>query len=191
MKTESKYREALKELILTKPLEEITVQVLCDKVNTPRQTFYYHFRDIYDVINSIILEEKIDRSNEIKIQSIIKNTITYTNKNFQFLYSLMNSYAKDLIIEFYYSHFYKKIGEIRTMLKDEVSGETYFDDDDALVHFTRINGAKRLDVYVNNSPVAITKTFDDRCIEMWSGKVCLNEIKIAPYGFAVLKKAEK
>lgn len=23
----------------------------------------------------------------------------------------MNSYAKDLIIEFYYSHFYKKIGE--------------------------------------------------------------------------------
>ena len=38
MKTESKYREALKELILTKPLEEITVQVLCDKVNTPRQT---------------------------------------------------------------------------------------------------------------------------------------------------------
>ena len=111
MKTESKYREALKELILTKPLEEITVQVLCDKVNTPRQTFYYHFRDIYDVINSIILEEKIDRSNEIKIQSIIKNTITYTNKNFQFLYSLMNSYAKDLIIEFYYSHFYKKIGE--------------------------------------------------------------------------------
>lgn len=87
--------------------------------------------------------------------------------------------------------FYKKIGEIRTMLKDEVSGETYFDDDDTLVHFTRINGAKRLDVYVNNSPVAVTKTFDDRCIEMWSGKVCLNEIKIAPYGFAVLKKAEK
>ena len=117
MKTESKYREALKELILTKPLEEITVQVLCDKVNTPRQTFYYHFRDIYDVINSIILEEKIDRSNEIKIQSIIKNTITYTNKNFQFLYSLMNSYAKDLIIEFYYSHFYKKIGENLTEVK--------------------------------------------------------------------------
>lgn len=111
MRTESRYREGLKELIATMPLEEITVQVLCDKVGSARQTFYYHYRYIYDVVNSIILEEKIDRSNEIKIQSIIKNTLVYVNKNYQLLYAFLNSFAKDLVEELFYSHFYHKIGD--------------------------------------------------------------------------------
>ena len=110
MRTESICRETLKKLIATMPLDEITVQILCDKAKSNRQTFYYHFRDIYDVVNSIILEEQIDHSNDIKIQTILKNTMSYVNKNYQFLYALLNSFARDLVEELFYSHFFKKIG---------------------------------------------------------------------------------
>lgn len=87
--------------------------------------------------------------------------------------------------------FYRNLGQVRSLLKDELLGETYFDDDNSLVHFTRVNGSKRLDVFVNNSAEEIVKPIDGRYIEMCSGKVCKNEISVNPYGFAILKKAEK
>ena len=60
-----------------------------------------------------------------------------------------------------------------------------------LVHFVRVNGGKRLDVYVNNSPNAIKRSLDGRLVDMWTDKVVRDEITVEPYGFAVLKSAEK
>ena len=59
MKIESKYQEGLKKLLKEKPLDEINVVMLCDAIKSNRQTFYYHFRDISDVVESILLKEKI------------------------------------------------------------------------------------------------------------------------------------
>lgn len=38
-------------LLSTKPLEEITVNELCEKSNYPRATFYNYFDDKYDLLN--------------------------------------------------------------------------------------------------------------------------------------------
>ena len=48
--TKQKIAQALRQLMLERPLKKITVQDLMDRTQMKRQTFYYHFQDIYDVL---------------------------------------------------------------------------------------------------------------------------------------------
>ena len=40
----------MKHLLLQKPLPKITIQDLTDDCGISRMTFYYHFKDIYDLV---------------------------------------------------------------------------------------------------------------------------------------------
>lgn len=42
--------DSLKELLLRKPLEKITISDIANDCGINRMTFYYHFRDIYDCL---------------------------------------------------------------------------------------------------------------------------------------------
>ena len=48
---------ALKETMREKSLSKITVNDIAEKCSINRQTFYYHFQDIYDLVEWICLEE--------------------------------------------------------------------------------------------------------------------------------------
>ena len=48
--TKQKIAQALRQLMLERPLKKITVQDLMERTQMKRQTFYYHFQDIYDVL---------------------------------------------------------------------------------------------------------------------------------------------
>ena len=48
---------ALKELIKTHPIEKISVGNICDVCGMNRKSFYYHFQDVYDLIDWICQEE--------------------------------------------------------------------------------------------------------------------------------------
>lgn len=48
---------ALKKLMAEKPLDKITVVDLVEECGVNRQTFYYHFQDIYDLVEWIFLQE--------------------------------------------------------------------------------------------------------------------------------------
>ena len=110
MRTEAKYREGLKELIIEKPLAEINVVSLCEYVGSNRQTFYYHYRDISDVIENIFLKEKIGNSRKFSsFEAITKSVISYVNTNYRFLYEVSKSYAADKISDFLYSFYYKNM----------------------------------------------------------------------------------
>ena len=41
---------SLKKLLLQKPLDKITIQVLTTDCGISRMAFYYHFKDIYDLV---------------------------------------------------------------------------------------------------------------------------------------------
>lgn len=45
--------DSLIELMGTYPLEKITVQMIADNCHTTRQTFYYHFKDKFQLVNWI------------------------------------------------------------------------------------------------------------------------------------------
>lgn len=59
--TKRKLAMALKELLQEKPLKKITIQDIVEKSHMTRQSFYYHFQDIYEVLELICQYELIDR----------------------------------------------------------------------------------------------------------------------------------
>ena len=48
---------SLNELLRHKPLDKITVSDLTDHCGVNRMTFYYHFKDIYDLVDWILAED--------------------------------------------------------------------------------------------------------------------------------------
>lgn len=48
---------SLKKLLVLKPLDKITVVDIVEDCEVNRQTFYYHFQDIYDLIEWMFLSE--------------------------------------------------------------------------------------------------------------------------------------
>ena len=55
--TKSALASALKELMETTPFAKITVSDICAKCNMNRKSFYYHFKDIYDLVEWCCLED--------------------------------------------------------------------------------------------------------------------------------------
>lgn len=52
-KTEKAIATALKQLLATKPLSKITISDIANECGINRMTFYYHYRDVYDLIEHI------------------------------------------------------------------------------------------------------------------------------------------
>lgn len=48
---------ALKKLLLRKPLDKITINDLAEECGISRMAFYYHFKDIYDLVEWTCLED--------------------------------------------------------------------------------------------------------------------------------------
>lgn len=55
--TKRALEQSLKNLLLKKPLNKITVSDITDDCGINRMTFYYHFKDIYDLVEWSCLED--------------------------------------------------------------------------------------------------------------------------------------
>lgn len=111
MKIEAAYQESLKKLIKEKPLDEINVIMLCEHANSNRQTFYYHFRDISDVVESIFLKAKVGYAKKLlDYEQILKEMINYINNNYNFVSKINKSYSQEKLYSFLFSYFYARIG---------------------------------------------------------------------------------
>ena len=48
---------SLKELLRTKPIDKITINDLTEHCGISRMAFYYHFKDIYDLVEWACVED--------------------------------------------------------------------------------------------------------------------------------------
>ena len=108
MKTEHRLAEALKSMMSELPLEEISVAALTRRCKVHRQTFYYHFNDIYDLLALVFLNEKIPHVDETRnSEEMVTAIYDYYVKNQAFIDGTLNSAGKDLFEEFVYNTCYK------------------------------------------------------------------------------------
>ena len=80
-KTKTQLRAGLAKLMQTKSLKEITVKELVEEVDINRSTFYLHYTDIYQMLESIETELQEE------IKAIIENhpAGSYYEKSFPFI----------------------------------------------------------------------------------------------------------
>ena len=55
--TKRKIADCVKELMYHKEIRKITIQDIMAATNMSRQSFYYHFKDIYDVLEWIAIHD--------------------------------------------------------------------------------------------------------------------------------------
>ncbi|MCH3976909.1 MAG: TetR family transcriptional regulator C-terminal domain-containing protein [Bacilli bacterium] len=104
MKTELKLGEALKHMMAVTPLDEITVKRLTDYCHVYRQTFYYHFRNIYDLLTWIYLNESVKNLDQVaNWDDALKFIFQYVRENSSFVQNTLSSAGRELFIEFLYS----------------------------------------------------------------------------------------
>ena len=87
-RTKLQLEDAFKELLLEKTFHKITIKDLTDKCHISRIAFYYHFQDLYDLIEWILIEDARKALNEKKNYAHCKEGLSnifeavYINKPF-------------------------------------------------------------------------------------------------------------
>ena len=95
--TKQKLAETLKSLMIQKSLDKITVKELVDACGVNRQTFYYHFEDIYDLMGWIYRTEAVDPISDISYATWhegYRSIFDYIDQNREFCASTYRSLDK-------------------------------------------------------------------------------------------------
>lgn len=76
---------SIETLLNKKPLDRITIKDITDECGVTRNTFYYHFQDVYDLL-SYIFKEQADMvlreySDSGNWKGLFLNILTYLNEN--------------------------------------------------------------------------------------------------------------
>lgn len=106
MKAKRKLSETLKEAMQKEALDLISVKSLTDKTKMNRQTFYYHFRNIYDLLTWTFLNEDINIDGVKSYAEGLKVIYDYVQNNEALISNVLNSAAKDLVSELLFNKFY-------------------------------------------------------------------------------------
>ena len=108
--------DALKKLLLQKPIDKITINDLTEECGISRMTFYYHFKDIYDLVEWVCIED---------VKRALKDKKTYDTwqegmgqifeavlENRPFIMNVYHSISKDKIESYLYKLTYQLIADV-------------------------------------------------------------------------------
>lgn len=172
MKTEYRLAEALKNTMSEVPLDAISVTTLVKKCHVKRQTFYYHFHDIYDLLTLVFLNEEIPGAEEANnIKELLKAIYSYYSRNKGFIDATLNSAGKDLAEEFVHNVCYKAIlrfvnavpdskklhiNDRKSMVRFYASAYSY-----SIIYYLSTYKAKSLEGLLNSFVFESSNAFDD------------------------------
>ena len=93
---------ALKKMLSIKPIDKITVKDLVEECGVNRQTFYYHFDDVYDLLEWVF-EEDANRilPDEIYYDQWRENVLLffrYLYENRSFVLNIYNSQSRSYML---------------------------------------------------------------------------------------------
>lgn len=101
MKNFIEIKKTFLKLIYTKPIETINVSSICDELNIKRQTFYYHYRDILELVDSIFEDYTNELiQNEMNVD-YLKSICEFSYENIYLISSCINGGLRDVINKFY------------------------------------------------------------------------------------------
>lgn len=108
---------AFKELSKKKAMNKISVNDLIKYCNLNRNTFYYHFEDIYDLIDWIFNEEVktiIENFDKTNYENFLNSVLNYIEGNKHLLNSAYNSFGREQLKKLLNPNFHKVLDNIIT-----------------------------------------------------------------------------
>jgi AcrR family transcriptional regulator len=156
VKTEYRFAEALKNMMAEVPLDSISVTTLAKKCHVNRQTFYYHFHDIYDLLTLVFLNEEIEGADNTKnVRELLDKVFKYYLKNKGFIDATLNSAGKELFEEFCYNVCYKTF--LRFVASVQDSKKLHINDRKSVARFYALAYSHSIVYYLSTYK---TKTYE-------------------------------
>lgn len=148
-------KQAFIELLKTRRIDEIDVQLLSEQLKITRQSFYYHYKNVYDLVSSIVLDNQINVEEGESLKEIVSRILDKYYENEDFYKEILSSSAKDILEESTYSYFFRALnlylkGEKKLNIdlrKDLASFISYGITKQMLLYFSYENYTKE-DVYI-------------------------------------------
>lgn len=119
MSTKARLAKSLKELMAEQTLDKITVKEIVQKCGVNRQTFYYHFRDIYDLLDWMFMHEGAEflKMNPIYDrdddgQTVLRMLSGYLQENRSSVTSIYHSMGRELLYQYLCKQIYKMLSKI-------------------------------------------------------------------------------
>lgn len=107
---------SLKEIMGNKPLEKISIRELTEKANVNRQTFYYHFEDIYDLLKWTFQQETVQLldvdENSLFWKQGLLQLFKYLEVNKEFCLNALQSLGRGHLKRFFYSDISTMLGKV-------------------------------------------------------------------------------
>ncbi|WP_407695571.1 TetR/AcrR family transcriptional regulator [Sarcina ventriculi] len=126
--------DSLKKLLHVKTLDKITVKDIVEDCGVNRQTFYYHFHDIYDLLGWFFIKEA---------EKIVGNKKTYTtwhqgfleafkyvNNDKKLIINAYNSIGREYLENYLYSIVY---GLLKDIVEEKAQGMNVSEEDKKFV----------------------------------------------------------
>ncbi|EMB69478.1 TetR/AcrR family transcriptional regulator [Streptococcus mutans] len=135
--TEQAFARALKEIMAKKSFDKVTVTELVRFLNVNRQTFYYHFKDLYDLLEWIYITdgEKMigDKRTTASWQEGLLAIFQYIQDNEAFVRNTYHSINRNYLEHFLYDRAYSLIRPV--IEENEVQTQLSEADIDLRAHF--------------------------------------------------------
>ena len=132
--TKKAIEASLKNLLLKKPFDKITINDIAEDCGISRMTFYYHFKDIYDLVEwaceedvKKILEDKDDY--KTWTQGFL-NLFEEVLKNKPFILNVYRSVGREQVENYLYKIVYDLLLNV---IEEKAQGMTVRDDDKEFV----------------------------------------------------------
>ena len=108
--TKKAFAASLKKMLAQKPLDKIKVTDITDDCEVNRQTFYYHFKDIYDLLEWVYTNEATKALEGKKTydtwqQGFLK-IFEYILENKSFVLNTFNSVSREYLERYLYNETY-------------------------------------------------------------------------------------
>ena len=96
---------ALKQMLAVKPIEKITVKDLVEICGVNRQTFYYHFDDVYDLLEWVFEEDANHNLPQEVVYDHWREDVmcffTYLQENSIFALNIYNSQSRTYMLRYF------------------------------------------------------------------------------------------
>ena len=104
---------SIKKLMETIPLSKISIRKIVESCGVNRQTFYYHFKDKFDLVNWIYYTEAIENlagsTNYAHWTDAMYKTLTYFSSNKSFYTNALNTPGQNAFDEYLFKKTYDLI----------------------------------------------------------------------------------
>ena len=125
---------SLKNLLLQKPLSKITISDITEDCGINRMTFYYHFKDIYDLVEWACLEDARRALDEKKTydtwQQGLLQIFAAVQDNKPFIMNVYHSVSREQVENYLYKVTYDLLEGV---VEEQAQGMSVRDEDKAFI----------------------------------------------------------